>query len=626
LGFWSTIVDIAPDRAVDGATADARSVSESREQHLVQFYEEESYLFDSVGHWIARGLEQGEACVLLAAPGHRDGVESAVRARRVDLQNAAAQGRYAAVDAEALLSRCRVEPRSAEAGRAGIDEGRFRDEMERLLSSFEERGLRVRVFGEMIALLCAGGEPKEALRLERFWNRLASERSFSILCGYPIDQFAGGDNGELLDDLFTEHRRAVFDGGHAYLSRDDARMRAIVDLQRQARAMAGARPPGASGLELRDRWERLPRTERIKDEFLASLAHELRNPLAPIRNALHLLRDPHHDESVTRYATDLMERQLGHMVRLIDDLIDVSRVTRNRLELHRTVVDLASVIRDAIETVRPTIHSAGQVLGLRLPDREVLLDADPVRLAQVFTNLLDNASKYAERGGRIELAVSTAGSSACVTVADDGIGIPRDMLERVFDMFAHVESASHRARSGLGIGLALAKRLVVLHGGTIEADSEGPGLGSRFTVRLPLLGSRGSTTTSMPNDEEDAEGERRRKVLVVDDSRDAAESLALLLERQGHEVRTAHDGPTALELAAEFLPEVVLLDIGLPGLSGYDVARRIREAPWSEGMALIALTGWGQESDRQRTREAGIAHHLVKPVDPVQLQKLILAP
>ncbi len=618
------------DIAAETTVAKRRDDADPGERHLVQFYEDEAYLYDSVGGWAARGLEDGEACVLVSTPQHRAGIEEQIARRGVDLERVAADGRYVALDAAELLSRCRSV---GEDGALAIDESLFAEEIRRIVAPFEARGLAVRVFAEMVALLCACGETAEALRLERLWNRQSRERSFSLLCGYPIEQFAGSDNGGLLDDVCAEHHRLIPTESFSVLSTDEERMRAVVDLQRRVRS-AGSEERGrreaelalrSTQAELRDRLDQLSDHDRRKNEFLASLAHELRNPLAPIRNALHLLRETGNDESVTRYATDLMERQLAHMVRLIDDLIDVSRVTRNRLELRKEIADLATVIRDSVESVRPLVHAAEQTLDVRVPEKEILLEADPVRLAQVFTNLLNNASKYAERGGRIELAVELDGAGAAVTVTDDGIGIPPEMLGRIFEMFIQVDSSQHRSRSGLGIGLALARRLVALHGGTIEAESAGAGAGSRFTVRLPLLAPRKAGDDAV-RDGPDAKGAHvSRKVLVVDDSRDAAESLALLLERQGHKVRMAHDGVAAVEVAAEFLPEVILLDIGLPRLSGYDAARRIREQPWSDGMVLIALTGWGQDSDRQRTREAGIGHHLVKPVDPVQLQRLILA-
>jgi PAS domain S-box-containing protein len=371
--------------------------------------------------------------------------------------------------------------------------------------------------------------------------------------------------------------------------------------------------------ELASRVRELAEADRRKDEFLAILAHELRNPLAPIRNGLLLLqRDP--DPARRNEVLPLMERQLGHIVRLVGDLIDVSRVTRGELQLRRQPTELATVIAHAVETCRPVIDRRGHQLSVTLPDEPVWLDADLTRLAQVFANLLHNAAKYTEPGGRIRLAARREGSDAVVVVRDTGIGISQDMLGRIFDLFSQADRSPERSGGGLGIGLSLVRRLVELHGGSVRAASDGPGRGSEFEVRLPI---RLSELVQPSSESDTMRAGTSRRILIVDDNQDAATSLARILELLGHETRVAFDGVEALEAAEAFEPDVAILDIGMPGLNGYDVCRRMRERPWASATSFIALTGWGQEQDKRRASEAGFAFHLVKPVDSGELDRLL---
>jgi signal transduction histidine kinase len=359
---------------------------------------------------------------------------------------------------------------------------------------------------------------------------------------------------------------------------------------------------------------------RRKDEFLAILAHELRNPLAPIKNSLHIMRMACASDESTHRITDMLERQVNHMVRLVDDLLEVSRITRGKIELHREPVELAAVVRHAVEISRPLIDAAHHQLAITLPPEPLTLDADAVRLAQVFANLLNNAAKYTPRSGQISVTARPDGAFASVSVRDTGVGIPRDMLTRVFDIFTQVECAPGRSGGGLGIGLTLVKSLVELHGGTVEAHSNGPDRGSEFVVRLPIstkpVGTNspsGATHGVLP----------RRRVLVVDDNRDAAESLGLLLGLLGAQVLVVNSGPEALDALPAYRPQVVLLDIGMPDMDGYEVARRIRQKPEFRDLTLIALTGWGQEEDRRRSEEVGFSHHLIKPPDMSVLEELL---
>jgi signal transduction histidine kinase/ActR/RegA family two-component response regulator len=361
--------------------------------------------------------------------------------------------------------------------------------------------------------------------------------------------------------------------------------------------------------------------DRRKDEFLAILAHELRNPLAPIRNSVHILRATKVDDPTVQSVTEMMERQVNQMVRLVDDLLEISRITRGKIELKVEPVELRAVLESAVETCRPSIEAAGHSFAVSLPEGPVLLHADPVRLAQVFTNLLNNACKYTDAGGSIGLTARREGNEAIVEVADNGRGIPSHMLERIFDLFTQVDGATERSPGGLGIGLTLARTLVESHGGSLDAHSLGAGKGSRFVVRLPVL-KAGRPAPNGGGDRPAADLSARR-ILVVDDNRDAADSLAMVLGLLGAEVRTEYDGGSGLATARAWSPSVVFLDIGMAHMDGHEVARRIRQDPDLAGVQLVALTGWGQDKDRRDSREAGFDHHLTKPVDIGVLQMLL---
>lgn len=382
--------------------------------------------------------------------------------------------------------------------------------------------------------------------------------------------------------------------------------------------------------------------DRRKDEFLATLAHELRNPLAPIRNMLEIIKRADANGVLLEQARATMDRQLNQLILLIDDLLDVSRISRGKIELRKSRIELASVVHHAVEAARPLSEKMGHQLTVTLPAEPVYLNADPTRLAQVVGNLLNNACKFTNKGGRIALTVSIAdcgarladaktdsqsantllqSAMAVIRVCDNGIGIAADQLPRVFEMFTQLDASLERSQSGLGIGLALVKSLVELHDGTVEVHSAGLGQGSEFVVQLPILPD---TTTPPPPPKPSARTlAKPRRILVVDDNRDSAESLAMLLQLTGNETHTAFDGAEAVAAAAAYRPDVILMDIGLPKLNGYQAGRQIREQPWGQSMVLVAVTGWGQQEDRQKTRDAGFNAHLVKPVDPVVLSELL---
>ena len=373
---------------------------------------------------------------------------------------------------------------------------------------------------------------------------------------------------------------------------------------------------------LRESEQALREADRRKDEFLALLAHELRNPLAPIRYALATSRKAGRTLEQWKRAEEVIERQVAHMSRLLDDLLDVSRVTHGTLKLKKSRTELTLVLGAAIEAARPILDSRHHTLSLDLPKQTVRLEADPVRLAQVFSNLLINAAKYTDAGGSIELRATCEGSGVVVAVRDNGMGISADMMPRLFTLFSRAHTALVRSEGGLGVGLALARGLVALHGGRVEARSDGPGRGSEFIVRLPVAAPAWEVSQVEVSADRPA-ADVGLRILVVDDSRDAADTCATVLELSGHEVRTAYDGRRALELAGTFRPHALVLDIGLPDVNGYEVARSIRAAPWGGRMVLIAVTGWGQGEDRRRALEAGFDHHLTKPIAAETLESLL---
>lgn len=346
-----------------------------------------------------------------------------------------------------------------------------------------------------------------------------------------------------------------------------------------------------------------------QDDFLSVLAHELRNPLAPLRNGLQIIRLAKNDPQAVDQALDVMDRQLLQMVRLIDDLLDASRINRGQIELRKEALDLSAVIADAVESVRPLVDQKNLQINVHALSSPLFVQADEKRLKQVFSNLLANAAKYSGRGGVVEISFESKDGQVEVSVKDQGVGIPAEMLPRIFDMFAKADRSLEKAQDGLGIGLTIAHRIVAAHGGELVAKSDGPGSGSQFIVTLPVLSEK--------------TGGAGPRVLIVDDNKDFATSMAMMLGMMGSETQTAQDGVEALRLAATFRPDVVFLDIGLPKLNGFDVCRVIREQAWGKDVTIVALTGWGQPEDTVRSLEAGFNHHLVKPVENAALERIM---
>ncbi len=459
----------------------------------------------------------------------------------------------------------------------------------------------------------ADGQPAVADEVCRLANRLVSERGDGPAgANLPILKSRRTDDtpalapplmaGDLYDELGRLNSEVV--ALNRVLTRKVAEVERLhAQVSRQAQDLVEA--------------------DHRKDEFLALLGHELRNSLAPLRNALALLELDQPAPETVRWTSDIMGRQVKQMVRLVDDLLDVSRILQGKLDLRKERVELAAVVANAVETVRPVLDAKSHKLNLSLPDGPMVLDADPVRLAQTLTNLLINAAKYTDPGGRIVLTVVREGAEAVIVVRDNGVGIAPDQLPSIFDLYTQEARSLSRSQGGLGIGLTLVKNLVEMHSGSVSVRSEGLGRGSEFVIRLP---ASAVTAVALPPQDRTASKARwpHHRILVVDDYADAAIALSRMLTKlYGQEVRIAHDGPSAIVSALAFKPELMLLDIGLPGMDGYEVARRLREQPGTEGTLLVALTGWGQEEDRRKSREAGFDHHLVKPVEPEAILELL---
>jgi PAS domain S-box-containing protein len=461
--------------------------------------------------------------------------------------------------------------------------------------------------------------------------------SFLKLLGLTQEQCSNDDWSNLLhpderEKTLADWKECVRTGGvwkreHLYLGKDGEYhpMAARgVPVRNDAGEIVGWAGFNLDIADLKRQQEALRESDRRKDEFLATLAHELRNPLAPLRNGLEILERTGSETPLGTQVRGIMARQLEQMVRLIDDLMDVSRISRGRISVKRERMDLLDAVRTAVDTARPAIDAAEHKLALDLPPGPVVVEGDAVRLAQVFANLLSNAAKYTPRGGDIRLVVKKQGENACVSIKDSGIGISKQMLPRIFDLFVQADRAIERAQGGLGVGLSIAQRITQMHGGNVEAHSEGEGQGTEFVVRLPL--ARARNDAAKERRERRASPSNHRRILVADDNTDAASTLGAMLELMGHEVMTAADGADAVEKARAFKPEIIFLDVGMPRMNGYDACEAIRKSPGGDRMTIIALTGWGQESHKRRSREAGFDRHFVKPVALDDLQAIFENP
>src|SRR5256714_11395190 len=581
--------------------------------HLVQYYEKEGFLYDRVTDFMSDGLRGGDAAVLIATRAHRSGVESRLARRGVDLAYLTAGGRYHALDAQDTLSRFMVD--------GTPDPHRFAETVGPVIRTARTGDRRVLAFGEMVALLWAEGNREAAIRLEQLWNDLARRETFALLCAYPIAHFDDAGHAEPFAEINAAHTWVTPAESYSIVEADE-RNRVIAALQQKAAALeAESKQRTALEAALRSKIDELAEVDRRKDEFLAMLGHELRNPLAPVTTALQIMRIHEGEPNRVARSREIVERQIEHMTRLIDDLLDVSRITRGKIELREQPLLLSAVIERAIESARPLIDERGHRIALDLPTEPVRFLADPARLGQVFANLLNNAAKYTDVRGRIWLRARVEGNELMVGVKDDGPGLTKELRKHAFELFMQGPQTRARAHGGLGIGLTLVRRLVELHGGTVEALSEGPGKGTEFVVRLPLR-LPSVMDGAAPAAAAAAAGPPRR-ILVVDDHVDAAEALGELLRDYGHEIATAPDGTRAPDQARPHRPGNVPPRISLPEMDGDEVAKRIRGELGLGDALLVALSGYGEDRHRRLAREAGFDQHITKPVDAAKLEELL---
>ena len=607
----ATIVDTS--HAADAALRETAATSE----HTVQFYEDESFLRETVARYLGAGLIDDESVVVIATESHRREFRDALVAKGIDVERACAAGRLTFLDARATLDAFMVD---------GVpDPDRFISVICGAIDACATDGAlkRARLYGEMVDVLWRDGNPQAAMRLEELWNELGRARPFSLLCAYVMGNFFKEAHGEPFARICGAHDHVV--PAESYSESDDRekRLREISLLQQRACALE-TELKRRNELEeaLRSARERAEAASTAKDEFLAMLGHELRNPLSPILTALELMK-LRGDGRISR-EQDVIDRQTRHLIRLVDDLLDVSRITRGKVELRKEPVEVRDVLAKATEMASPLLEQRQHHFEVHAPPRGLRLDADEARVAQVVANLLTNAAKYTEPGGHISLSARREGDEAVIEVRDDGIGMSSGLLPRVFDLFVQGRQASDRAEGGLGIGLALVRNLVTLHGGSVEARSPGLGKGSTFVVRLPALAVAPRAAAPAPTAfallRSDA---ARRRVLIVDDNEDARMLLVDILEQAGHEVCAADSGPAALSVVEEFAPDVAVLDVGLPAMDGYELGSRLRALLGARAPALIALTGYGHDADRVRSKASGFVAHLVKPLEASQLVTVI---
>lgn len=578
--------------------------------HGVHFYERDSFLIDSFGFLSAEGLSAGESVVLIMTPAHLAGLERYLSSR-VNLSAMRGRGELVTMDAAEALSGFMVK--------GWPDASAFR----RLIGGvIEEAGRHspkhlVRAFGEMVSILVEEGRGAAAVLLEQLWNELSRELAFSLRCAYTLAGFAGDREGALFGQVCAEHSAVAPAEGYAELA-TEARTRSVAWLQHKANLLRGVDAERASLEEqLRDKVEYLAAMNQRKDAFLALLGHELRNPLAAVSNAvLSAQRDPRRGER----ALEIAARQTEHLSRLIDELLDAARITQGQIVLKRTPLLIGEFVAHVVERMRSVCVGRNQTLTLEIaPGAEQLkVEADQTRLQQIVDNVLENAAKYTPQGGRIEVKLREFAGEVLLAVRDSGSGIAAKDLSRIFDLFTQAERPTDAGGGGLGIGLALVKHLCELHGGGVSAHSDGLGRGSEFTVRLPKV-DRALIEEAVTLE---APAPARLPILLVEDNPDGAESLRMLLEVLGHEVHAVGDGNAALQTIAERSFSLALIDIGLPGMDGCELARRIRETTAAQ-IVLAALTGYGQESDRERSRAAGFDYHLVKPLRIDVLKELL---
>ncbi|HEU4764957.1 MAG TPA: ATP-binding protein [Candidatus Eisenbacteria bacterium] len=610
-------------------------IASSAPDHSVQFYEDDAFLCQEVGRFLGIGLDRGEAILVIAGERHRRGVAACLDASGYALGEARESGQLLELDAEETLDRF-----MSGSLRYGMPDP---DSFERVVGGLVEklnghgRFTGLRAFGEMVDFLTARGNAPATLKLEELWNGLRRAHTFRLFCGYSMANFRKAEDTEAFRRICSLHEHVLPTEGYDDRWTKAEQRLGITELQQRSGALE-AEIAERKKLEqaLRDEQRRLREANERKDEFIALLSHELRNPLAPILTSLDLM-DVRGDVS-SRREREIIRRQARHLATLVEDLLDVSRVASGKISLQKQVMEFAAIADAALEMAGRLFQDRCQVLELEVPSKGLLLEADPVRLPQVVANLLANASKFTPARGRVSLRAVRDRAEIVVTVDDDGIGIAPEKLDEIFSPFKQARQGIDRSDGGLGLGLTLVRSLTELHGGTAAAFSEGSGKGSRFTLRLPAARSDPSSRGRVRRRETGGEagdaagrshlpangsGEGRRRVLVVDDNHDAASSLAALLEQFGFRVRTAHGAEEAMIVAASFAPDAAIVDIGLPDIDGYELATRLRGMRDGARLLLVALTGYGQATDRAKSVLAGFDTHLVKPVGAEVLRAVL---
>jgi signal transduction histidine kinase/ActR/RegA family two-component response regulator len=613
----------------------------SEPEHFVQFYESDEFLLDSLSGFIGAGLRDGDACVVVATKEHREGLDERLRGYGLDVEAARSGGQYVTLDADETLSKFML---------TGTPEPeRFAEIVGGIIARAAEGARRVRIFGEMVALLWAEGNCEAAIRLEGLWNELHQTRTFQLFCAYPLHGFEGDVLAGGLGDVCTAHSRVIPAESYTALTNADERLRTIIKLQQKARSLQAEiaeRKQAEEALrELKDELEmqvareQLARAEaenanRLKDEFLATVSHELRTPLNAIIGWSHMIRHGRLDETMVARAVETIERNAKSQAQLVEDILDVSRVITGKLRLDIEAVDASSIINAAIDSVQLAADSKDIRLEVTLDPSARRVAGDASRLQQVVWNLLSNAIKFTPAGGRVEVRLERADSNARIRVSDNGSGISADFLPFIFDRFRQADGSSTRRHGGLGLGLAIVRHLVELHGGAVSADSPGEGLGSTFTIDLPLavalersaLRRRGPSNAAWKGEDSSAQESSRPtlegvRVLLVDDDPDALNMVAAILTEYKASVQAASSAAEAFEVLQWFKPSVLVSDLAMPGEDGYALIGKVRarEAGTGHRTPAVALTAYVRVEDRTRALSAGFNMFVPKPIEPLEL-------
>ncbi len=599
----------------------SRRTETAPRDHIVRFYDDDLFLCSAVGKFLLEGLGRGGSSLVIATGEHRLCIEQALEAGGIDIAEAKRELRLIAVDAEEMLLTFTI---------GGLERGVLDPHaFQKVIGELIERagsaapGRPIRAYGEMVDLLLRRGNESAMAHLEELWDGLQKTHAFDLYCSYRLSHLDRVEDHQPFERICKLHSHVLPAESYDEEMGVEERRRQVAELQQRARALeTEILERKKLDRALREEQVHLREANRRKEEFLAVLSHELRNPLNPILTALDLM-DMRGDD-YSRREREIIRRQAMHLAALVEDLLDVSRITGGKVTLRKEPLELAAVVAKAIEMASPLLEQRAHLLKIAIPQPGLLVDADSIRLPQVFANLLMNAAKYTERGGQIELSARREGREIVVTCKDNGIGITHELLSTMFEPFVQGTRSLDRAEGGMGLGLALVRSLTELHGGTVSATSGGLGRGSVFSVRLPALTDVPRQTDKVLSSKpQDAPAGPVERVLIVDDNADCALGFAEVIRLLGHEVEVAFDGPRALTVAGEFKPTVALIDIGLPVMDGYEVARRLRGTASSEVLKLVAVTGYGEAENRAMSLAAGFDLHTVKPVELESLRALL---